>query len=471
MGREKHLCVYICLWVLLGFTALCASSDRLIRIPLEKKYLDVEGFRAWRAAARQEHNTRSYGLNSNIVDPDVVALKDYLGAQYYGVIGVGTPPQNFTVIFDTGSSNLWIPSSKCYFSIPCYFHSRYKSSKSNTYTAIGDTCSITYGSGSVYGFFSQDNVLVGDLVVKDQVFIEATREASLTFLLAKFDGILGLGFQEISVGDVAPVWYSMLEQDLLREPVFSFWLNRNLSDPVGGEIVFGGVNSEHFKGEHTYVPVTQKGYWQFEMGDFLIGNQTTGFCDGGCAAIADSGTSLLAGPTAIVTQVNYEIGAKGVISMECKEIVAEYGEMILEQLEMETRPDKVCSQIGLCVFDGAQYVSTGIESVVDHQSGKNSTLGESPLCTACEMAVVWIKNQLRQNTTKDRILEYVNGLCERLPSPMGESVVDCNKIASMPSVSFTIGGKAFKLTPEQVPRHFFYYLTSLKLEKERQQSA
>ncbi|KAG9459979.1 hypothetical protein H6P81_004487 [Aristolochia fimbriata] len=449
MGKEKSLCAYLCLWALFGLTALHASSDRPLRIPLEKKRLDVESFRAWRTAARQERNSRYYGLNSKIGDTDVVALKDYLGAQYYGVIGIGTPPQNFTVIFDTGSSNLWVPSSKCYFSIPCYFHSRYKSGKSNSYTAIGDTCSITYGSGSIYGFFSQDSVLVGDLVVKDQVFIEATREASLTFLIAKFDGILGLGFQEISVGEVTPLWYNMLEQGLINEPVFSFWLNRNFSDPDGGEIVFGGVNPEHFKGEHTYVPVTQKGYWQFEMGDFLIGNQTTGFCDGGCAAIADSGTSLLAGPTTIVTQLNYEIGAEGVISMECKEIVAEYGEMILELLIVETRPDKVCSQIGLCVFDGAQYVSTDIETVVDRQSEKNSTLGENPLCAACEMAVVWIKNQLRRNITKDRILEYVNGLCERLPSPMGESVVDCNKIASMPSVSFTIGGKTFKLTPEQ----------------------
>lgn len=46
-----------------------------------------------------------------------------------------------------------------------------------------------------------------------QVFIEATREPSLTFIIAKFDGILGLGFQEISVGDQVPVWYSFDSSD------------------------------------------------------------------------------------------------------------------------------------------------------------------------------------------------------------------------------------------------------------------
>lgn len=54
----------------------------------------------------------------------------------------------------------------------------------------------------------------------------------------------------------------MIEQGLIDEPVFSFWFNRDAEDDEGGEIVFGGVDSSHFKGEHTYVPVTQKGYWQ-----------------------------------------------------------------------------------------------------------------------------------------------------------------------------------------------------------------
>lgn len=41
-------------------------------------------------------------------------------------------------------------------------------------------------------------------------------------------------------------------------------------------------------------------------------------------------------------------------------------------------------------------------------------------------------------------------LCERLPSPMGESAVDCGSFSSMPTVSFTIGGRKFDLAPEQV---------------------
>ncbi|KAF8414119.1 hypothetical protein HHK36_002118 [Tetracentron sinense] len=471
MGTKfKAVVVSLFLSSLLFPLVFSGSTDGLLRFKLKKRTLDQNNRLAARLESKEgeslKASIRKYNLCGNLgesEDTDIVALKNYMDAQYFGEIGIGTPPQKFTVIFDTGSSNLWVPSSKCYFSVACFFHSKYKSSSSSTYKKNGKSASIHYGTGAISGFFSQDHVKVGDLVVKNQKsfrtrihtgdpcqeFIEATKEPSITFVVAKFDGILGLGFQEISVGNAVPIWYNMVKQGLVKEQVFSFWFNRDAEEEEGGEIVFGGVDPNHYKGEHTYVPVTQKGYWQFDMGDVLVGGKSTGFCTGGCSAIADSGTSLLAGPTTIITQINHDIGASGVISEECKAVVAQYGEMILDMLLAEAQPKKICSQIGLCTFDGTRGVSMGIESVVDENSGKSSAGLHDVMCSACEMTVVWMQNQLRQNQTQERILNYVNELCERLPSPMGESAVDCNNLSSMPSVSFTIGGQVFDLTPEQ----------------------
>ncbi|XP_022870077.1 aspartic proteinase-like [Olea europaea var. sylvestris] len=453
--KLRAVAVTLVLSSLLFSLAFSALNDGLVRIGLKKMKFDQNNRLAARLESKEGEalraSIRKYNLRGKLgdsADADIVALKNYMDAQYFGEIGVGTPHQKFTVIFDTGSSNLWVPSSKCYFSVPCFFHSKYKSSRSSTYKKNGKSAAIHYGTGAISGFFSQDNVEVGDLVVKNQEFIEATREPSVTFLVAKFDGILGLGFQEISVGNATPVWYSMVKQGLIKEPVFSFWLNRNVEEEEGGEIVFGGVDPNHYNGKHTYVPVTRKGYWQFDMGDVLIDHKPTGYCGGGCSAIADSGTSLLAGPTTIVTMINHAIGATGVVSQECKAVVEQYGQTIMDLLLSEARPQKICSQIGLCAFDGAHGVSMGIESVVDEKEGRSSGLRDA-MCSSCEMAVVWMQNQLRQNQTQDRILSYVNELCERLPSPMGESAVQCGSLSSMPSVSFTIGGKVFDLSPEE----------------------
>ncbi|KAI4341019.1 hypothetical protein MLD38_025795 [Melastoma candidum] len=448
--------VSVSLFGLLLPVAFCTPSDGIIRIGLTKRRLDQvnpvareinskEGS-MFRGPARRYHLQNRLGDSQDI---DIVMLKNYMDAQYFGEIGIGTPAQKFTVIFDTGSSNLWVPSTKCYLSVACYFHSKYKSSESSTYDKNGKSAEIHYGTGAISGFFSQDHVKVGDFIVKKQDFIEATREPGVTFLAAKFDGILGLGFQEISVGDAIPVWYNMVNQGLIKEPVFSFWLNRDKEGEQGGEIVFGGVDSSHYKGKHTYVPVTQKGYWQFDMGEVLIGNETTGLCASGCAAIADSGTSLLAGPTPIITQINHAIGAAGAVSQECKTIVSEYGQTILEMLLAQAKPQKICSQIGFCTFDGSRGVGMGIESVVDKSVDKSSGGFRDGMCSACEMAVIWMQNQIVKNRTKEQILDYVNQLCEKIPSPMGESVVECESLSSMPRVSFSIGGRVFDLAPEQ----------------------
>ncbi|CAL4962228.1 unnamed protein product [Urochloa decumbens] len=435
---------------------LAPPAEGLVRIPLKKRPADGNGglhdARRRGFLGSSNNDVAAAALNKAEAEEegDIVALKNYLNAQYYGEIGIGTPQQRFTVIFDTGSSNLWVPSSKCYLSMACYFHERYKASQSNSYKKNGKPASIRYGTGAISGYFSLDSVKIGDVVVSNQDFIEATREPGITFMVAKFDGILGLGFKEISVGAAVPVWYNMVKQGLVDDPVFSFWFNRHAGEGQGGEIVFGGIDPNHYNGNHTYVPVTRKGYWQFDMGDVLIGGKSTGFCASGCAAIADSGTSLLTGPTAIITQINEKIGAAGVVSQECKAVVSQYGQRVIDQLLAETQPSKICSSVGLCTFDGAHGVSSaGIRSVVDDEAGESNGLFNEAMCNACETAVVWIQNQLAQNQTQDLVLQYINQLCERLPSPMGQSSVDCNRVASMPDIAFTIGGRKFTLKPEQ----------------------
>ncbi|MQL87703.1 hypothetical protein Taro_020249 [Colocasia esculenta] len=424
------------------------AADRLLRVNLKRRPLE-QNVRIASARAAAAAAAGSNKLGSESGGPDIIALKNYMDAQYYGEIGIGTPPQRFTVIFDTGSSNLWVPSAKCLYSVACYFHSKYKSNLSSTYRKNGTSAEIHYGTGGISGFFSGDHIKVGDVAVKNQTFIEATREPSIPFLVGKFDGIMGLGFQEISVSNVVPVWYNMINQGLVQEPIFSFWFNRNPGAEEGGEIVFGGVDPKHFKGDHTYVSVSRKGYWQFDMGDVLIDGHSSGVCSGGCAAIADSGTSLIVGPTATITEINHAIGASGVISEECKTIVGQYGQKILSMLLAKTQPKKICSQIGLCVFDGSQGVSIGIKSVVNSNWDESTPGRNHTMCATCEMAVIWMQNQLSRNKTQDQILSYVNELCDRLPSPMGESLVDCTSLPSMPNVSFTIGGKVFSLTPGQ----------------------
>lgn len=191
-------------------------------------------------------------------------LIDALNTQYYGTVYIGQPPQEFNLLFDTGSSNLWVPSSKCSFlDFACYFHHKYYSSKSSTYVANGEKFSIQYGTGSLTGFLSQDWVTLGGQVIKNQVFAEATMQPGITFLAAKFDGILGLAFQNISVDNVVPVFYNMMSQKLVPAPLFAFWLSRDPSTNVtGGEMDLGGIDSAHYTGSFTYAPLTNDTYWQ-----------------------------------------------------------------------------------------------------------------------------------------------------------------------------------------------------------------
>jgi phytepsin len=232
-----------------------------------------------------------------------------------------------------------------------------------------------------------------------------------------------MAFQSISVDDVVPVWYNLINQNLVQEPVFAFWLNRNTSDAKGGELVLGGYDTNHFSGSLQYVPLVNETYWEFAMKDVLINGKSQGYCPTGCHAVADTGTSLIAGPSDLVQEINNQIGAIGILSQECQQIVDQYEAQIINAIVNDLDPTTACTEMGLCP-NGAG-------------------------CPICVLILKTLDAVLPSNTSEWVIKLLLDDVCNLLPSPNGESIVDCSTLPTMPNIQFVIGGSTFTLTPAQ----------------------
>ncbi|KAH6566055.1 hypothetical protein BASA62_006949 [Batrachochytrium salamandrivorans] len=139
------------------------------------------------------------------VTPEVLAsqasmLQRRYGPPYYGSISLGTPPQNFLVQFDTGSANLWVPSTRCP-DLGCINHARFDATLSSTWNSVPGKFSIDYGSGSITGVMASDVFSIAGLTVPSQVFAESVTSPGSTFQTTKFDGVLGLGLQAIALNN------------------------------------------------------------------------------------------------------------------------------------------------------------------------------------------------------------------------------------------------------------------------------
>jgi len=319
-------------------TTLClAANAEILKIPLTKMKTMRKELREM--GVQVESNFTKYG-------EDPVDVHNYMDAQFYGPISVGTPAQNFNVIFDTGSSNLWVPSKSCK---NCGTKPKYDSAKSSTYAKNGSAFNIQYGSGPVAGFVSNDVATVGSLTVKNQDFAEITDVSGLgaAFKAGKFDGIMGLAFPSISVNHITPVFNNMVDQKLL-DPVFAFYLSNK--DGVDGELDLGGIDKNHFSGSLQYVPVSSETYWEVALDGISIeGKSVTKVTK----AIVDTGTSLLAGPVEEVKAIAKLVGAtplvKGEYIIPCnggKPIVITLGGKDYEMLP----GDVVIPDAQLCIF-------------------------------------------------------------------------------------------------------------------------
>ena len=367
------------LWTILATTttiittATITTATKTVTVQLHKRpdeelvaahHQRAREFQAAAAAAPQRLGhpsllqTADTPPSSLLLEKESEVINDYANAQYFGVVSLGTPPQSFQVIFDTGSSNLWVPKIGCQHCGNPFFgqKSKYNHDKSSTYQQDGTDFAIMYGSGSVSGFFSVESVgLADDLIVTGQRFgeIQDAGGLGMAYALGKFDGILGLGFTSISIDGAPTVFENAIAQNVVDQPIFSFYLGDN----APGELTFGGYDPSKFEGDElTYVKLLSATYWEIALDGVAAGSYSASPNPDGSpiTAIVDSGTSLITGPKKEIAQLAASLGAK-------PNIMGEYT-VDCAMVDNGTMPDIVFT------IAGDKYVIPGPAAVLKAQN-------------------------------------------------------------------------------------------------------
>nr|XP_005892693.1 PREDICTED: pregnancy-associated glycoprotein 4 isoform X2 [Bos mutus] len=249
--------------VLLG---LAAFSECIVKIPIRR----VKTMRKTLSGKNMLNNFLKedpYRLSqisfrgSNLTIHPLRNIRDIF---YVGNITIGTPPQEFQVIFDTGSSDLWVPSIDCN-STSCATHVRFRHLQSSTFRPTNKTFRIIYGSGRMNGVIAYDTVRIGDLVSTDQPFGLSVEEYG--FAHKRFDGILGLNYWNLSWSKAMPIFDKLKNEGAISEPVFAFYLSN------------------------------------------ITMNREVIACSEGCAALVDTGSSNIQGPGRLIDNIQRIIGA------------------------------------------------------------------------------------------------------------------------------------------------------------------
>jgi len=197
--------------------------------------------------------------------------------------------------FDTGSGDLWVFSS-LQPSAQLSGHDYYKVDSAKAVS--GASWRISYGDGSgASGKVYADKVVVGGVTATSQA-VEAATSVSAQFQQDRdTDGLLGLSFSSLNTIRPTPqkTWFDTVHQDL-AQPLFAVTLKYH----AAGTYDFGFLDSSKYTGDITYVNVdTSNGWWEFTATGYTVGtgSESTASIDG----IADTGTTLLYLPTAVVT--------------------------------------------------------------------------------------------------------------------------------------------------------------------------
>ncbi|KAE9377392.1 endothiapepsin [Stipitochalara longipes BDJ] len=215
--------------------------------------------------------------------------------QYYlEPITIGTPPQKFTMDFDTGSADLWVYSPE----VPpaqSAGHDIYYPNASSTATyEDGWVWNIVYDDGSSSGGdVWLDKVCIGGACFGNQSVETASNVSPGFTTQSGSDGLLGLGFSVANAifPDHQKTWFENME-DLLLEPLFTV----DLKHKQPGSYNFGYIDPLQFNGEISWTSAyTADGHWTFNIVGYGVGENAT--VSEEWKSYADTGTSLLYVPS------------------------------------------------------------------------------------------------------------------------------------------------------------------------------
>ncbi|XP_035517617.1 pepsin A-like [Morone saxatilis] len=288
--------------VLLAFLAV---SQGLLRIPLmrgksARQLLEERGqFEEYRRKFPYDPAARFLPRNEQSTvpmtyDPDLT---------YYGLIAFGSPSQFFKVLFDTGSSDLWVPSISCT-SSSCDNHAKFNSSASSTFEAGTKPFYISYNSGFAAGSTGYDTVKISDLYVAHQLF--GLTETEAIFLgYVPWDGVLGLAFPGMSFEGSTPLFYNLWNQGKLPQNMFSMYLSSSVE---GSMLILGGTDPTYYTESIKWIPLFRAtNFWNIHIQSITINGNTVA-CSASCEAIVDSGTSVIIGSYKDINNINGWLG-------------------------------------------------------------------------------------------------------------------------------------------------------------------
>ncbi|KAL2167005.1 hypothetical protein VTG60DRAFT_1872 [Thermothelomyces hinnuleus] len=247
-------------------------------------------------------------------------INNIAGGGYYVQVQVGTPPQNLTMLLDTGSSDAWVlsheadlctsPDLQDFYGMPCT--DTYDPSKSSSKKMVKEGgFKITYlDGGTASGDYITDHFTIGGVTVHSLQMACVTKAVRGT-------GILGLGF---SISERASTKYpniidEMYNQGLIKSKAFSLYLNDRRAD--SGTLLFGGVDTDKFIGPLGVLPLQKppggRDYSSFEVNFTSVSltytNGTrhtipTTILNHPAPAVLDSGTTLSYLPDELADPIN-----------------------------------------------------------------------------------------------------------------------------------------------------------------------